>query len=231
MASFTCDIQPYDYNWAVLNASFSGGDPDYLRKRFIKLVLTGSSTRTIYIDSIETGGASSNFYEDIESLTASTHYTWTATLGYYDGSNNRQLTTYTDSGSFTTPARTYTLKLKITYDANGGSGAPAATTYTYPDETSSSAQKTVTLSSTVPTRSGYRFSGWLLNGTVYAAGASVRLTATTSTAQYTAVAQWTESGFFIWNGSAWKPATPYIWNGSAWKPAGPYIYSNGWHPQ
>ena len=43
---------------------------------------------------------------------------------------------------------------KITYNANGGTGAPAATTYTY------AASGTVALSSTKPTKTGYTFIGW-----------------------------------------------------------------------
>lgn len=41
---------------------------------------------------------------------------------------------------------------KVTYNANGGSGTPAAQTKTY--------QKTLTLSGTQPARKGYTFSGW-----------------------------------------------------------------------
>ncbi|MBR7041985.1 MAG: InlB B-repeat-containing protein, partial [Bacilli bacterium] len=43
---------------------------------------------------------------------------------------------------------------KITYNANGGSGAPSATTYTY------ATSGTVSLSSAIPTRKGYIFLGW-----------------------------------------------------------------------
>lgn len=49
-------------------------------------------------------------------------------------------------------ANTYT----ITYNANGGSGAPSATSYTY------ATSGTVNLSTTIPTRTGYTFLGWSL---------------------------------------------------------------------
>ncbi len=42
----------------------------------------------------------------------------------------------------------------ITYNANGGSGAPAAQSYTY------ATSGTINLSSTKPTRAGYTFQGW-----------------------------------------------------------------------
>lgn len=70
----------------------------------------------------------------------------------------------TFSGNLTMSWSTYT----VSYNANGGSGAPGNQTKTY--------GKTLTLSSTKPTRTGYTFQGW---GTTasdtsvnYAAGAS-----------------------------------------------------------
>ena len=63
-------------------------------------------------------------------------------------------------------ANTYT----ITYDANGGSGAPSATTYTY------ATSGTINLSTTKPTKSGYTFTSWNSNkngdGTNYGAGSA-----------------------------------------------------------
>lgn len=56
---------------------------------------------------------------------------------------------------------------KVAYDANGGSGAPSSQTKTY--------GKTLTLSSTKPTKADYNFKGWATsaNGSVvYAAGAN-----------------------------------------------------------
>jgi len=60
----------------------------------------------------------------------------------------------------------------ITYNANGGSGAPAAQTLE---------EGTRTLSSTTPTRSGYSFLGWSTSSSAttatYGAGATINLTA------------------------------------------------------
>ena len=57
---------------------------------------------------------------------------------------------------------------KITYNANGGSGAPSAQTKTY--------GKNLTLSTTKPTRAGYTFLGWSTSSTAisatYSAGGS-----------------------------------------------------------
>lgn len=72
--------------------------------------------------------------------------------------------TMTVSTSYTIPALT---KYTISYNANGGSGAPSAQSKYY--------GKTLTLSSTKPTRTGYTFKGWATSssGSVsYASGAS-----------------------------------------------------------
>ena len=70
----------------------------------------------------------------------------------------------------------------ITYDANGGSGAPSATTYTY------ATSGTVNLSSTQPTRSGYRFLGWSTSKTAssatYSAGGSFNKSVANNTTLY-----------------------------------------------
>lgn len=68
------------------------------------------------------------------------------------------------SMSYTVPAlATY----KVSYNANGGSGAPSAQTKYH--------GKTLTLSSTKPTRTGYAFKGWATSASgsvAYASGAS-----------------------------------------------------------
>lgn len=77
----------------------------------------------------------------------------------------------------TVPTPTYTVK----YNANGGSGAPSSQTKTY--------GKTLKLSSTKPTRTGYTFQGWGTSSTDtsvnYAAGANY-----TSNAAVTLYAIW-----------------------------------------
>lgn len=71
---------------------------------------------------------------------------------------------------YNAPITSYTL----TYNANGGSGAPSAQT----------GATTYTISSTKPTKSGYTFLGWSKSSTAtsseYAPGASITLTANTT---------------------------------------------------
>lgn len=88
------------------------------------------------------------------------------------------------SMSFTVPALA---SYKISYSANGGSGAPSAQTKYY--------GKALTLSSTKPTRTGYAFKGWATssNGSVsYAAGASY-----TANASATLYAVWQKNTYTV----------------------------------
>ena len=72
----------------------------------------------------------------------------------------------------------------VTYNANGGSGAPASQTKVY--------NSALTLSSTKPTRTGYSFSGWNTqangSGTPYASGGTVSAGTNSNLTLY---AQWT----------------------------------------
>ena len=65
----------------------------------------------------------------------------------------------------------YTYSYTVKYNANGGSGAPGNQTYT-----DSSSSKTIQISSTTPTRSGYQFLGWSKSSSAstatYSAGSS-----------------------------------------------------------
>lgn len=95
-------------------------------------------------------------------------------VGWNNISSTATEATHSAGGSYTTnasttfyavwKANTYT----ITYNANGGSGAPAKQTKTY--------GKTLTLSSTIPTRTNYNFKGWSTSASAttatYAAGGS-----------------------------------------------------------
>lgn len=85
-------------------------------------------------------------------------------------------------------ANTYT----ITYNANGGTGAPAAHSYTYASE------GTTNLSSQIPTRTGYTFLGWSLepNATSasYSAGQGWNLN---NANNYTLYAVWKINSYYL----------------------------------
>ncbi len=117
-------------------------------------------------------------------------YTFTGWNTKADGSG----TAYASGGSYTGNAsvtlyaqwkiNTYT----VSYNANGGTGAPGSQTKTY--------GVALTLSSTKPTREGYTFTGWNTKadgtGTAYASGASY-----TANASVTLYAQWKENTLTI----------------------------------
>jgi len=90
-------------------------------------------------------------------------------------------------------ANTYT----VSYNSNGGSGAPSSQTKTH--------DVTLTLSSTTPTRSGFTFSGWNTasngTGTSYSPGGSY-----TNNSSVTLYAQWTASSTPVSWGSMTAPA-------------------------
>lgn len=106
------------------------------------------------------------------------------------------------SVALTVPAYT------VSYNANGGSGAPGAQTKTY--------GVNLTLSSTVPTRTGHTFQGWATSaggGVAYGAGATY-----TANASATLYAVWTANTYTIYynanNGSGAPSATSYTYASS-----------------
>jgi len=101
---------------------------------------TGSGTNYTYTVSYDSGCY--NMASSLYGTSLGDSVTVIKTAKYYPAE---------EMGSTTTYSYQYTIK----YNANGGSGAPSNTT-----ATASTTSKSITLSSTVPTRSGYTFLGW-----------------------------------------------------------------------
>lgn len=128
-----------------------------------------------------------------------------ATTGHtYNGVSSGSLSGTLNSAAsvvlkFTT--NTYT----ITYNANGGSGAPSATSYTYASSGSTN------LSSTIPTRTGYTFLGWSLSSTATVASYSAgQAWALSNDSNYTLYAVWKANTYTITynaNGGSGAPAS------------------------
>ena len=95
-------------------------------------------------------------------------------------------------------------KYTVSYNANGGSGAPAAQTKTH--------DINLTLSSTTPTRTGYTFLGWSTNSSA-------------TTASYSAGGNYTENGnvtlYAVWS------VNSYSFNLNILNPDGSEPYSTG----
>ncbi len=98
------------------------------------------------------------------------------------GTNYTSCGSYTGNANLTLYAKWTPNKYTVTYNANGGTGAPGNQTKTY--------GVAITLSSTKPTRTGYTFNGWNTksdgSGTNYASGGSY-----TGNANLTLYAKWT----------------------------------------
>jgi uncharacterized repeat protein (TIGR02543 family) len=94
------------------------------------------------------------------------------------GSGYKQI--YAQSSNYPKVTFTYYEPYTITYNANGGSGAPAAGKKVHGDA--------FTLSSTKPTRTGYTFQGWSTSSTAttatYSAGGTLPATTNANTTLY-----------------------------------------------
>ena len=125
--------------------------------------------------------------------------------GWY--SNSSLTTKVGDAGASYTPSSNVTLYAKwslvtytVSFNANGGSGAPSAQTKTY--------GTSLTLSSTIPARDGYNFLGWSTSSTAtsatYSAGGNY--TAESSTTLYAVWQLKTYSVSFNANGGSGAPS-------------------------
>lgn len=126
---------------------------------------------SLYTSTSKTGTSGSRFTYSLASAPSKTGYTfngWSTSSNGSSGSaaGTSQIGYYGDDYEWyaTWKAQTYT----ISYNANGGSGAPGSQTKTH--------GVTLTLSSTKPTRDGYEFLGWATSSTAtsatYSAGGS-----------------------------------------------------------
>lgn len=153
-------------------------------------------------------------------------------------------------GSTSSPGPTHTLTaqwtkvttyyVSISYDANGGSGAPSKH---IESTTGGDGYVTAYLKTTKPSKSGYVFTGWKLSGssssTLYQPGGKIILWGSTSSSgqAYTMVAQWaldTSGAIWVSNGSTYRKALLWIYvadaNGvGSWQRSIPWIYNGGWY--
>ncbi len=130
------------------------------------------------------------------------------TFASWNTAANGSGTSYASGATFTMSANAVTLfaqwtinSYSVSYDANGGSGAPGSQSANY--------NTSVTVSSTVPTRTGYTFAGWNTaangSGSDYSSGTSL-----TVTGAVTLYAKWTVNTYSISydaNGGSGAPST------------------------
>ena len=170
---------------------------------------TNAGTKQVYYqyNSTKTINGTTCYYYTNSSLTtclsggyninkpSKTGYTF---KGYYTSTNGSGTNYVNSSGTFINnayktignktlyaswQANTYT----ITYNANGGSGAPASQSYTYDPNNDT----VFYLSSTIPSRSGYTFLGWNISSTATSATYSAgQRWGTNNANNYTLYAVW-----------------------------------------
>lgn len=186
-----------------------------------KLQPTCSSTRVVnaYAWTVSSG-TNVNLYDDLgSSETSQRWYFEKVTNGYIirnaqtpscvlaaDSTDNAYVTTYTGASS-----QIWTIQNTVKYDANGGSGAPNQQLKDY--------GKTLTLSSTVPTRGGYNFLGWSESSSAtsatYSAGGS--FTKNANTTLYAVWAYKTYTVSYNANGGSGAPGSQTKTHGSTLK--------------
>ena len=180
----------------------------YSTSAALNLTLSGTGQTS---HSVSGQGGNFTSGKDIYYVPSSSYYTYswarttskqTKTISFSLTSTGSTISgTSTGSLSVTIPALpTYTVK----YNANGGSGAPSSQTKTY--------GKTLTLSSTKPTRTGYTFSHWDTksdgSGTNYSPGGSY-----TANAAVTLYARWSIKSYTLTynaNGGTVSPTSKSI---------------------
>ena len=157
---------------------------------------TFSTHGFVYLDGPSYGSASSPVTWDVGYASVSDS---SSSIGNYSSYVYEYGTSDSTITAKWTPS-TYT----ITYNANGGSGAPAAQSYTY------DASGTINLSSTKPTRKGYTFLGWSQSSSATSASYSAGQAWKRSNASnYTLYAVWRVNTYTITynaNGGSGAPA-------------------------
>lgn len=155
-------------------------------------------------------------------------YTHTCSIGY-DGSASQIQIRLEVTGTPTTTYYAY-----LSFNANGGSGAPSTV---YGSSSDGTGYVQMTIPYTQPTRSGYIFAGW----SIYADGTgTIRYPGGTYTGYgspnypgtaHTLYAVWTKQASTgkvqIGNGYGFNSYTPYIWYNGGWQKAVPYVWYNG----
>lgn len=236
MATLSVTITPdsNDGTRAYLSGTFSGGSEDYSYARRLQVTILGDNTYTI--DSAQTSGGYNTWSLVITGLDPGVTYAWSADM-LYRTTGGWAFSEYRDNGTFTTappPAKTY--YAYVTFNANGGNGAPSTQ---YGSETNNTGYVRIYLPSTQPSRYGYTFAGWSLNpdgsGTLYSPGGSIVLYSGTTSSPgqgYTLYAVWVEDTtgrVWLSPGGAFRQGILYCSNGSKFYKGIPWVCTgSGW---
>lgn len=205
----------------------------------LKVVTTESDFKLSYNANGGSGAPADQTATDVGSHTFTISSTEPTRSGYifkgWATSSSASSAAYQPGGSITITANTtlyavWHQTIKLTYNANGGSNAPAAQSQTV----YSSATFTITASEPTPPTS-HIFVGWNSQadgaGTDYAAGSSITITANkTLYAKYVSVASddihYKHDGV-IYGGETWVKRNGQMYRGEVWHKCGGQMYKGG----
>ena len=134
------------------------------RSYTVKIAGTTVKSGTYDIDGVTGTKTIASGTKTITKTTATQTISFSCSMAFNITWSGTYIGTRSASGSISVAAKT---SYKVTYNANGGSGAPSSQTKWYGTN--------LTLSSTKPTRTGYTFQGWATSSSgsvAYAAGAT-----------------------------------------------------------
>lgn len=156
-----------------------------------------------------------------------------------DNSNTSKTITFNPNGGSVTPTVRNTVVSNswkfggwaTTTNATTGIAANTSFTPTTTRYYASWTTNTITaspISTPIPTRTGFTCTGWYTSASGGTKRANAGGSYTPPITGETIYAQWTRQGaarnMYVFNGSAWKVATPYVFNGSQWKRATAYVF-------
>ena len=185
----------------------------------------GLTTGVTITPSLEDGVTVSQWLVNVDG-TVYYQYTDTCTIEYDSTVSNIQIRLEVAG----TPTTTYYATLS--FNANGGTGAPSKL---YGSSADGTGYVTFTIPSTIPTRNGYAFSGWAANssgtGTIWSPGGTYTGYGTTTYPgqNHTLYAVWTQSNSgYVWiYSNGWHKYIPWIYS-NGWSKYIPWVYNNGW---
>lgn len=230
----TITPDPNDGTKATVSGEFSGGDSSYSYAKRIRVSVTGAGE--YYFTSPQTSGGYNTFSGVITGLTPGTFYSWFAWLqvmqpGGFGGDSFEQNGNFTTSNATPQPP-TQTYYAQIAFNANGGSGAPATQSVS---QQNANPYVEFYIPYTTPTRPGYVFGGWTLNGTtgqVYPAGAKITVYGHNYPPgpTHTLYAYWTQDtsgGMWLYENNRWAKGAPWIYTGNRWVKGITWLCTNG----
>ena len=167
---------------------------------------TGTGLYQQYTSATYSGTASTGYHlTKVVANGTTTNLSGTSHSGSIYMNGDKTVTYYAEGNSYTNT---------LSYNANGGSGVPSSQTasVTYPNTA-----KSFTISSTIPTRTGYTFKGWSTSSTAtsasYSAGGSITVGSNNKTSNQSTTL------YAVWQANSYTNTLNYNANGGSGAPS------------